>query len=130
MSLGAQGVASGGARPVSLEEAVKLAQQNAPAAIQARGQIRTSDAAIRSVYGSYLPSLSLSYGSNKQGGETFFQGQLVPFRGDPWNLRSCLNSSWNSSTADADCSTCVAPAPTSPPPSPTNDCSSSVWPSM
>ena len=83
LSLGAQGVASGGARPVSLEEAVKLAQQNAPAAIQARGQIRTSDAAIRSVYGSYLPSLSLSYGSNKQGGETFFQGQLVPFRGDP-----------------------------------------------
>ena len=93
LSLGAQGVASGGARPVSLEEAVKLAQQNAPAAIQARGQIRTSDAAIRSVYGSYLPSLSLSYGSNKQGGETFFQGQLVPFRGDPWNFSRGLNSS-------------------------------------
>ncbi len=69
LSLGAQGVADGGARPVSLEEAVKLAQKNAPSAVQARGQIETSDAAIRSVYGSYMPSLSLNYGSNRQGGE-------------------------------------------------------------
>jgi len=92
LSLGAQGVADGGARPVSLEEAVKLAQKNAPSAVQARGQIETSDAAIRSVYGSYMPSLSLNYGSNRQGGETFFQGQLVPFRGDPWNFSRGLSS--------------------------------------
>lgn len=92
LGLDAQGAAAGGARPISLDEAVRLAQHNAPAAVQARGQIRTSDAAIRSVYGSYMPSLSVSYGSNRQGGETFFQGQLVPFRGDPWNFNRSLNS--------------------------------------
>jgi outer membrane protein len=92
MSLGAQGVASGGARPISLEEAVRLAQLNAPATVQARGQLRASDAAIRSAKGSFLPSLNLNYGSNKQGGETFFQGQLVPFRGDPWNFNRSVSS--------------------------------------
>ncbi|MFP5354331.1 MAG: TolC family protein [Gemmatimonadota bacterium] len=93
LSLHAQGAAAGGARPISLDEAVRLAQQNAPSAVQARGQIRSSDAAIRTVYGSFMPSLSVSYGSNRQGGETFFQGQLVPFRGDPWNFNRGLNSS-------------------------------------
>lgn len=92
LSLHAQGAATGGARPISLDEAVRLAQQNAPAAVQARGQIRTSDAAIRTAYGSFIPSLSLSYGSNRQGGETFFQGQLVPFRGDPWNFSRGVSS--------------------------------------
>jgi len=92
LSLSAQGAASGGARPISMDEAVRLAQQNSPATIQARGQIRSSDAAIRTSYGTYLPSLSLSYGSNRQGGETFFQGQLVPFRGDPWNFNRGFSS--------------------------------------
>lgn len=92
LGLDAQGAAAGGARPISLDEAVRLAQQNAPSAVQARGQLRTADAAIRSAYGSYIPSLSLNYGSNRQGGETFFQGQLVPFRGDPWNFSRGLSS--------------------------------------
>ncbi|MEP7382884.1 MAG: TolC family protein [Gemmatimonadota bacterium] len=92
LSLGAQGVASGGARPISLDEAVRLAQQNAPTAVQARGQLRTTDAAIRSAKGSFFPSLNLNYGSNRQGGETFFQGQLVPFRGDPWNFSRSVSS--------------------------------------
>ena len=91
-ALAAQGAASSGARPISLDEAVRLAQQNAPAAVQARGQLRTTDAAIRSAYGSFIPTLNLSYGSNKQGGETFFQGQLVPFRGDPWNFNRGLQT--------------------------------------
>ncbi|GMV09930.1 MAG: hypothetical protein AMXMBFR55_16640 [Gemmatimonadota bacterium] len=92
LGLDAQGAAGGGARPISLDEAVRLAQQNAPSAVQARGQIRSSDAAIRSAYGSFIPSLSLNYGSNRQGGETFFQGQLVPFRGDPWNFSRGVSS--------------------------------------
>lgn len=92
LAVEAQGVTQSGARPVSLEEAVRLAQQNSPLIVQAKGQVRASDAAIRTVYGAYLPTLSLSYGSNRQGGETFFQGQLVPFRGDPWNFTRGLNS--------------------------------------
>jgi outer membrane protein len=92
LGLGAQGVTNGDARPVSLDEAVRLGQLNAPAAVQARGQLRTTDAAIRSAYGSFLPSLNLSYGSNRQGGETFFQGRLVPFSGDPWNFNRGLTT--------------------------------------
>jgi outer membrane protein len=92
-ALQGQGVATGDARAVSLDEAIQLAQKNSPLAVQARGQVRTSEAAIRTQYGTFLPTLTLSYGSNRQGGETFFQGQLVPFRGDPWNFSRGLNSS-------------------------------------
>jgi outer membrane protein len=93
MMLQGQGVATGDARPISLAEAVRLAQQNSPSTVQARGQVRTSDAAIRSAYGAFMPSLNASLGSNRQGGSTFFQGELVPFRGDPWNFSRGLNSS-------------------------------------
>lgn len=93
LRVAAQGVATGDARAVSLDEAVRLAQQNAPATVQARGQVRASDAAVRSAYGSFIPSLNVNYGTNRQGGETFFQGQLVPFRGDPWNINRGISSS-------------------------------------
>lgn len=88
----AQGVTTGDARPLSLEEAVRLAQQNSPATVQARGQVRSSDAAIRTAYGAFIPSLSVNFGSNRQGGSTFFQGELVPFRGDPWNFNRGFSS--------------------------------------
>jgi outer membrane protein len=58
-------------RPISLTEAVSLAQRNSPAAVQARGQMRTAASAIRSAYGSFLPSLSMSMGQTKQGGQRF-----------------------------------------------------------
>lgn len=92
ISIQSQGVTSGDARPLSLEEAVRLAQQNSPSTVQARGQVRSSDAAIRSAYGAFMPSLNLSFGSNRQGGSTFFQGDLVPFRGDPWNFSRGISS--------------------------------------
>jgi outer membrane protein len=92
ISIQSQGVTTGDARPLSLEEAVRLAQQNSPSTVQARGQIRSSDAAIRSAYGAFMPSLNVSFGSNRQGGSTFFQGDLVPFRGDPWNFNRGLTS--------------------------------------
>jgi outer membrane protein TolC len=92
MTIQGQGVASGDARPVSLEEAVRLAQQNSPSTVQARGQVRSSDAATRSAYGAFMPSLNVSLGSNRQGGSTFFQGELVPFRGNPWNFSRGVSS--------------------------------------
>lgn len=79
-------------RRISLDEAVRLAQLNSPQTLQAKGQVRSSEAAIRTQYGTFLPSLNASLGSNKQGGETFFQGQLVPFRGDPWNFSRGVTS--------------------------------------
>ncbi len=49
-----------GARPIRLDEAVELAQRNAPAAVQARGQLRSSAAALRSAYGAFIPSFTVS----------------------------------------------------------------------
>ena len=88
----AQGVAAGDARPISLAEAVRLAQQNSPLTVQARGAIRTGEALERSAFGSFFPTVTLNTSASRQGGETFFQGQLVPFRGDPWNFSRAVNA--------------------------------------
>jgi outer membrane protein len=60
------------ARKISLDEAVRLAQQNSPQAIQAEGTERTSKAAKVSAIGAILPSASLSAGHVVQfgGGQT------------------------------------------------------------
>jgi len=53
-------------RPITLEEAVSLAQANAPQVIQAQGQSRTSAAAVRSAYSAFIPSLSLSMDGTRE----------------------------------------------------------------
>ena len=60
------------ARKISLDEAIRLAQQNSPLAIQAEGTERTSKAARVSAVGAILPSASLSAGRTIQfgGGQT------------------------------------------------------------
>jgi len=60
------------ARKISLDEAIRLAQQNSPQAIQAEGTERTSKAARVSAVGAILPSASLSAGRTIQfgGGQT------------------------------------------------------------
>jgi len=81
-------------RPIALEEAVSMARRNAPVAVQARGQLRTTSSAVRSAYGAFLPSLSGSMGQSKQGGERF-----DPLRGpvttgaSPWQYSVGLSSS-------------------------------------
>jgi outer membrane protein len=77
------------ARPISLEEAVRLAQRNAPAAVQARGTLRSNAAAVRSAYAAFIPTLNVNLGGTRQGGDRFNpQGQLVPFTGEPWQYSS------------------------------------------
>lgn len=51
-----------GATPISLDEAIRLAQRNSPQAIQARGTERTAAAARRAATGALFPNLSLSAG--------------------------------------------------------------------
>ena len=60
------------ARKISLDEAVRMAQQNAPEAIQAEGGERTSKAARAAAIGAILPSASLNMGRVIQfgGGQT------------------------------------------------------------
>jgi len=80
-------------RPVSLAEAVKMAQLNAPSAVQARGQLKTTASAVRSLYGSFVPSLSLSVGQNKQASQRFdaLRNQVIN-SASPWNYSSGLST--------------------------------------
>lgn len=103
------------ARPIRLAEAVQQAQRNAPAVVQARGVERNAAAAGRSALAAYIPNLTLNAGSARTQGVQFFQGALVPLRGDPWNYNNGLaatmqlfdgNQRWNElsrsrATADA-----------------------------
>ncbi len=80
------------ARPISLRDAITEAQRNAPAIVQARGLQRNADAARRSALGAYLPTLNLTASSARTQGVQFFQGQLVPLSGNPWNYNNGLAS--------------------------------------
>ena len=88
----AQGVPDD-ARPISLRDAISEAQRNAPSVVQARGLERNASAARRSARGAYLPSLNLTAGTSRQKGVQFFQGQLVPLTGNPWNYNNGLSTS-------------------------------------
>ena len=88
-ALAAQASADSVARPISLDDAVRLAQRNAPSTVQASGNVRANAASVRSAYLAYIPSLSFSSGATKQGGDRFdSQGQLVPFTGAAWSYNS------------------------------------------
>lgn len=95
---GAQGapalVSQDSLHPVSLDEAVSLARRNAPAAVQARGQLRTTASAVRSAYGAFLPSLSASMNQNRQTGQRFdnLRNQTVTVT-NPWNYSAGLSTS-------------------------------------
>lgn len=92
--LGAQDTTVGQdeARPITLQEAINQAQRNSPAAVQARGAERNAAASRRAAYGAFIPSLSLSAGSNHTQGVQFFQGAFVPLRGDAWDYSNGLSA--------------------------------------
>ena len=52
-------------RLISLDEAIRLAQQNSPSALQARGNLRTRALAVRSAYSAFLPTLNTSAGLSR-----------------------------------------------------------------
>ena len=81
------------ASPITLSEAIMMAQKNSPVAIQARGSIRTADATVKQSYAAFFPSFNLSAGSQRQAGDRFdTQGNLVPFTGSPTNYSTGLSS--------------------------------------
>ena len=77
------------ARKISLDEAVRMAQQNSPDAIQAEGTERTSKAARAAAIGAILPSASLNMGRVIQfgGGQTRVNqnGETVAITAAPTN---------------------------------------------
>jgi outer membrane protein len=82
------------ASPISLDQAIVMAQRNSPSAVQARGAISTSEASVKQSYAAFLPSFSVSASRRNERGERFdAQGNLVPFTGQPTNYSAGLSSS-------------------------------------
>ncbi len=74
-----------GARPVSLGEAVHMAQMNSPTTVSARNALRVGKLTELNALGQYLPSLQIGASGFNSAGASFFQGQFVPYQGNPWN---------------------------------------------
>jgi outer membrane protein len=81
------------ATPITLAEAIRLAQQNSPQTVVARGTIQTSSLSVKQAYSAFLPSIDLSARTSKQSGDRFdTQGNLVPFTGNPTSYSTGLNA--------------------------------------
>lgn len=83
--------------PLTLAQAVTLAQQNAPQVIAALGEQRNSTAAVRAAIAAFAPSLSLNGATVRQSsagpGRTEIQnGQVVQLPSDPWSANFGLSA--------------------------------------
>lgn len=90
--LAAQAPSDTAPRPISLDEAVALAQKNAPAAVQARGQLRTTRAAVSGAYAAFIPTVNANLSRSYRAGN--FQGErgvIIPFTGQPWSSSDGLS---------------------------------------
>jgi outer membrane protein len=93
-ALAAQQPATDSLRPITLKQAVALAQQNAPSAIAAEGQITTANSAVTSAYASFIPSLSWTMGQSQSSGtQQNPNGQLVQYSAAPWSFNDGISSS-------------------------------------
>jgi len=89
MALGAQETA----RPITLDEAVRLAKRNAPAAVQARNNVRQQAGTVRSRYAAYLPTLSFGAGANRQNGTRYLLDLDTILPNDvPWRASHSVSS--------------------------------------
>jgi outer membrane protein len=76
--LSAQVTADTTPRPITVDEAVRLARRNSPVTVQARGDLRVARAGIKSAYFAFIPNTSVSMGSAWERGEGIDrQGKLV-----------------------------------------------------
>jgi outer membrane protein len=83
------------ARPIALDEAVRLARRNAPASVQARNTVRQTSASVRSSWASFVPNLSFNTGATYSSGNTTNpNGQIVPIA-NPWTYSRSLNANMN-----------------------------------
>lgn len=91
-ALAAQQPAADSLHPITLKEAIALAQQNGPSAIAAEGQIETANAGVTSAYASFLPSLSWSMGQSQNiGTVTNPNGTIVPSIA-PWRETESMST--------------------------------------
>ena len=84
------------ARRISLEEAVRLAQQNSPQMISARNNIDANEATVRTRWSAFLPTLSGSISSSWGAGQVFDpRGDIVSRNNvTPWNWSRRISANW------------------------------------
>jgi outer membrane protein len=90
------------ARPIALEEAVRLARRNAPASVQSENAIRQAAGTVRQRYAAFLPNVNFSAGASTAEGFSLAQVRdpadsnrfiSVPRGFDtPWNGNHGLNA--------------------------------------
>ena len=84
------------ARPISLAEALEMAQKSSPQAVQARNQTKTAAASSRSAVAAFLPNVSLSAGATRQytsGSRTRVEnGQVITLPDEPWSYSAGLGA--------------------------------------
>lgn len=84
------------ARPISLAEAVQLAQQNSPQTISARNAINANEATVRTRWSAFLPTLSGSLSSSWGAGQVFDNKGDIVTRNNvtPWNWSRRISANW------------------------------------
>jgi outer membrane protein len=90
----AQQPSDAGFTPISLPDAVALAQKNAPAAVQARGAISNAEGVVSTTYNQYFPTLTASLGHSQGAGQVLDNtGKLVQRISQP-QYSTGLNASY------------------------------------
>lgn len=81
-------------RPISLDEAVQLAQRNSPTAIAARGSIRNAEGALKTTQAQWLPDVNFSMGQSKGGGQQRnpVTGRIEEYQERPWSYSTGVST--------------------------------------
>jgi outer membrane protein len=87
------GAQVGDARPISLDEAIRMAQLNQPQSVTAKNAIRNSETTVRRNFFNlgYIPTLGVSSGWSQRGGDRYVEGVKLPTTGTPWSFSRGLS---------------------------------------
>jgi len=79
-------------RPISIDDAVKLAVLNSPLTVASRNGQISGEAGVKFAKYQFLPSLALNYSASNQGGTQFVQGVPVGSPNLPWSYSRSISS--------------------------------------
>jgi outer membrane protein len=81
------------ARPISLDEAIRLALVNQPQMVQAKNAVRQNESQVRRNFYNlgFIPTLGISSGWSQRGGDRYAEGVKLPSTGTPWSFSRGLN---------------------------------------
>jgi outer membrane protein len=81
------------ARPISLDEAIRMAQLNQPTTVSARNAVKTSENQVRFRFFNlgYIPTLGIGTSWSQRGGDRYVEGVKLPSSSTPWSFGRNLN---------------------------------------